>query len=282
MPFITTAGLVYFLSPAVNFLKKFKINPVISALIVYAVIVCVLAFAVFCAVPTIYEAILKIWEIIGGYFEKINTNMGDVFSLGAEKAYTTAIGFIQSGTILLVGAAAAFYILAGQEEIADNLKELIPVELKPSFKILLDDIKASLDSFFKGQMLIAFILFLIDSVFLYVLKVPYAFGLGAIAAILDIIPYVGATVGIGIILAITLISCPDKLLLVAIGLIVIQQIENNIISPKISADTMRLHPSVTVLVLYLGAAGGFWGILLAVPLSSIFCKILKRFIQSIL
>lgn len=282
MPFVTAFAFVYFLSPAVNFLKRFKITPVISTLVIYALIICAVCFSVLFAIPTIYEAVLKIWDLLSVYFEKINTNGVDFFSIGAEKAYSTAMGLVKMGTVVVIGAVAAFYILTDKKEIVDSLKEFIPLDLKPSFKILIDDIKASLDSFFKGQFLIALILFVIDAVFLYAVGVPYAAGLGTIAAILDIIPYVGATVGIGIIMAVCLVSCPDKLIIVIIGLLIIQQIENNIISPKISSDTMELHPSVIVLVLYIGAFGGFWGILLALPLSSIFCKIFKRLIQSII
>lgn len=282
MPFVTAFAFVYFLSPAVNFFKNFKINPVVSTLVIYALIICALCFSVLFAIPTVYEAVLKIWDLLSVYFEKINTNGADFFSMGAEKAYSTAMGLVKTGTVVVIGAVAAFYILTDKKEIVDSLKEFIPLDLKPSFKILIDDIKASLDSFFKGQFLIALILFVIDAVFLYAAGVPYAAGLGAIAAILDIIPYVGATVGIGIIMAVCFVSCPDKLILVIIGLLIIQQIENNIISPKISSDTMELHPSVIVLVLYIGAFGGFWGILLALPLSSIFCKIFKRLIQSII
>ncbi len=281
MPFVTAAAFVYFLSPLVNYLKKLKVPPFISVGLIYLIIISIVVFSVFFAIPTIYEAIEKVWGIFNTFFSGANIDTKSVFSKGAEKAYTTVMGLIKAGTVFFVGAVSAFYILTGTEELKRNIKELVPFELKPTIKLLIDDVKASLDSFFKGQIVIAFILFLIDTVFLYAMGIPYALGLGAIAAVLDVVPYVGAIVGCGIILAITLISNPGKVIIVFVGLIIIQQIENNIISPKISSDTLSLHPSVTILVLYIGAFGGFWGILLAVPLTSIFCKICQRFIQSI-
>lgn len=282
MPFVTALALVYFLHPAIVWLKRFKINPVVSTAAIYVLLIAVIAFAVVFAIPTIYEAVQKIWQLFSKYFGEVNFTITDVVSAGAEKAYSTAVGVVRVLTMVFVGAVAAFYILAGKDEIKVGINELIPLELKSSFKVLIDDVKASLDSFFKGQLLIASILFVIDTVFLYMMGIPYAVGLGAIAAILDIIPYAGAFIGIGIILAVTLVSDGGKLIVVFVGLMIIQQIENNIISPKISSDTLSLHPSVTILVLYLGSFGGFWGILLCVPLTSIFWKICRRIIQSIM
>lgn len=281
MPFVTAVAFVYFLAPLVNWLKKFKIHPIISVTVIYVFIISILIFAVFFAIPTIYDAVIKVWGIFESYLKNTNTDLKDVFTAGAEKAYTTAVGAFKLIMVFFVGGVSAFYILIGQDGIRKSANELIPIGFKPYFKLLLDDIKSSLDSFFKGQILIALILFVIDTFFLYVMKIPYAIGLGAIAAVLDIIPYAGAFIGVGIILAVTLISAPGKILIVFIGLLIIQQIENNIISPKISSDTLSLHPSITILVLYLGAYGGFWGILLAVPLASVFCKICRRFIQSV-
>lgn len=282
MPIVTALVLVYFLSPMVKYLEKFKIPPIAATGVVYGGIIGIAVFCVIFAVPEIYDAVLKIWEILEGYFNVLLQNKERLISQGAEKAYLTAVNIAKAVTVVFVGAVSAFYTLSDGRDIKEKLKELVPVELKPYFKILLDDVKMCLDSFFKGQLLIAFLLFIIDTVFLYAIGVPYAPGLGAIAAVLDIIPYAGAFVGVAIIMVVTVISLPEKFLIVLIGLLVIQQIENNIISPKISQDTLKLHPSVTVIVLYIGAFGGFWGILLSVPLTSVFCRISKRLIQSII
>lgn len=283
-PFVTMFALVYFLSPLVNMLKKLKVNPVIATSIVYVFIIGVLIFSVLFAIPKIYDAVLKITEILTDYLSiwGIDEIRRDMFTGNMGRVYTTVVSVIKTATTFVVGAVAAFYALAGGEGIREALKEFVPLNLKPSFKILMDDVKLSLDSFFKGQFLIAAILFVIDTVFLYVMGIPYALGLGAIAAVLDIIPYVGAFVAMGIIVLVTLVAAPEKAIVVLIGLLVIQQIENNIITPKISSDTLALHPSVTVLALYVGAFGGFWGILLAIPLTCIFRKIAQRFIQSII
>lgn len=283
-PFITTLALIYFLNPAVRLLKRFKLNPVVAVLLIYALIIALFIFSVMFAIPKIYDAVYKIWEMVSSYSEELGIGRlkTDVFSGHAGQVYTTVMTVVKSALELLVGAVAAFYILTDTVKVKRNLAEFVPTAIKPSVKILCDDVKVCLDSFFKGQLLIAAILFLIDTVFLYVMGVPYAVGLGFIAAILDIVPYVGAFAGIGLIMIVALISVPEKILFVLTGLLIIQQIENNVITPKISADTLNIHPSVTVLVIYLGAFGGFWGILMSIPIACILRKICQRLIQSLI
>ena len=281
-PFITAVALVYFLSPAVNFLTRRNVNSIVATLLVYCVIVIIVLFAFVFAAPKIYSAIFKIADILIEYFkgEEIK-GLTNLFSGHVTGLYSTVVSVAKKTTTAFIGAVAAFYILSDEKRVKMAINEFVPLNLKPSLKVLLDDAKLCLDSFFKGQIVIALILFVIDSVFLYSVRIPYAFGLGFIAGVLDIVPYAGAFIAMGLILLVTAITSPGKIIIVLIGLLIIQQIENNIITPKISSDTLSLHPSVTVLVLYLGAYSGFWGILLAVPLSCIFKKICDRFIQSI-
>lgn len=283
-PFITAMVLVYLFLPAVRLLEKFKIKSIIATAVVYFLILAGGLFAVLYAVPKIYGALLEIGDVLKTYFEayKFTGIEGKLFQRGIGGVYTTVVSATKGAINVLVSFVAAFYILSDIKNVKAAFSELVPVKLMPAFRVVIDDIKVSLDSFFKGQVLIAAILFVIDGVFLHVMKIPYSWGLAFIAAVFDIVPYAGAFVAIGIIILVTLISAPDKLIVVIIGLLIIQQIENSVITPKISSDTLALHPAVTVLALYVGAFGGFWGILLAIPLASVFRKIFMRFVQSII
>ncbi len=282
-PFIATVVFVYFLSPLVKFLEKRRIKRKFAVLFVYLIVVMGVAILLFYCLPIIYENVIKVAELVN-----VNLNrwgMGEVFKslpVGTEKIFDTAMSAVSVVTAVFVGAVAAFYILLTKDEVKKFFGEFIPIGLKPSLKILFDDVKSTTDAFFKGQIIIAFILFVIVTVFLYVMKIPYALALGAIAGVLDIVPYAGAFIAAALILMVTVITEADKVIIVGIGLLVIQQIENNFITPKISSDTLNLHPAVVILSLYVGAFGGFWGILLAVPLSCIFRKICQRLIQSLI
>lgn len=283
-PFITSLMLVYLLNPLVKLLEKLKIKSSIAVFLVYMGILCVGAFIVLFALPKIYTAILKIADLLSGYIggamrERIE---GSIVAGGVGRLYTTVVSATKVTVSTFVGFVAAFYILCDRKGVKNAFKEFIPLKLMAPVRVICDDVKSSFDSFFKGQLLIAVILFVIDAVFLYMMKVPYSLGLAFIAAILDIVPYAGAIIAMGIISIVTLLSAPGKIFVVVIGLLIIQQIENHIITPKVSSENLKLHPAITVLALYLGAYGGFWGILLAIPLVCVFKKLFLRVIQSIL
>ncbi len=282
-PFITALALSYLFLPWVKYADKLRIKPIVAVLIIYALIALAGVFVLTFAFPRVYNALISVWEILREFLERLNLSgyINGIFSNGEKGVYTTIVSAARWFFDFFVGIVAAFYILSDVKNVKNAFKELIPTNLIPSFRILIDDVKLSFDSFFKGQILIAVILFLMDGVFLYAVRVPYAWGLAFIAAAFDIVPYAGAFLAMGIICIVTLISSPSKIFLVLTGLLVIQQIENNIITPKISSSTLALHPAVTVLCLYLGSFGGFWGILLAIPLTCVFKKICERMIQSL-
>lgn len=281
-PFIWTVAFIYFFSPYVNWAKKRKIKPIVATVIIYALLVCIVGFLIVIAVPTVYSGVVRALETVEDYIGKnIFEFIGNDFLIGsAGGVYTTIVKLFKNLAVILVGATASFYVLADKNS-AEKLKDGIPERVRGAFLLLADDVKVSLDAFFKGQVLIALILFFMVSVFLTFMGIENAVGLGAIAGILDIVPYVGAITAGGIILFVTLITAREKVLWVLLGFLLIQQIENNFITPKVSSDTLKLHPSLTVLVLYIGAFGGFWGILLSVPLACILKKICQRIIESI-
>ena len=283
-PFVSVIIIVYLFLPCVKWLKKHNVKNTFATIIVYCCILGGGLFVVLYAAPKIFDAVNKILDIISGYISNsvFETVKSKLFTEGMGSAYLAVTTVTKRALNIIVSFVAALYILSDSDSVNNAVKEFVPDKLVAPFRVITDDVKLSLDSFFKGQLLIASLLFLIDGIFLYVLKIPYSWGLALVAAVLDIIPYVGAFVAMGIIITVTFISAPGKLIIVVIGLLVIQQIENNIITPKISADTLALHPAITVLALYVGAYGGFWGILLAIPLVCVFRRLFIRFIQSIL
>ncbi len=282
LPFVTAAMTCYFLSPLVRLLEKIKISRKYGSVIVYAVIFILMAGVILFAAPKICAALSEAAEEINKILKVYGIDLfsADSIGKGAEKFYSAGMSAVQTGAALFVGAMSAFYILA-DKNIKNVFYEIIPRELRSSFYILADDTKSAFNSFFRGQILVAAILALMEGLFLAMLKIPYAWALGAIGGLLDIIPYVGAVAALILSVLVTWISMPKKVLLVVIGFLVIQQIENNIISPRIAGGS-ELHPALVILILYVGSFGGFWGILLAVPLACVLKKIVQRLLESII
>jgi len=94
--------------------------------------------------------------------------------------------------------------------------------------------------------------------------------IGMTAGFLNIIPFVGPWVGGGLGFIVGLVDGDlSKALAAALVAFIVQQIDNNFVSPTVLRATVRLHPAVVILVLLLGGAvGGLWGVLLAVPVTA--------------
>jgi predicted PurR-regulated permease PerM len=96
--------------------------------------------------------------------------------------------------------------------------------------------------------------------------VKYPIGLAIIAGVTEMIPIIGPIVGAVPAILVALAQEPIKALWVALAFLIIQQIENNFIVPKIQGDFLRLHPGVIIVLLVVaGSIGGFFFVILVVP-----------------
>lgn len=280
--FMAAFFICYFLSKPVKALEKRGVKRVFATAAIYITIISGVGLPAVYYLPKAYGAVCEIYFSLTKFLENIGFKISaDIIASGAQRLYGAGMGAARGGAAIAVGAAAAFYILAGKASLKNALREFIPDELAPSVRILWDDVTYSLNSFFKGQLVIAGFLFVLEGGLLYLLKIPHAFALGALGGILDIVPYFGAFLAFMIIATVTLVSAREKILWVLIGFLIIQQIENNVISPKVSSGSCALHPAAVIFALYLGSFGGFWGILLAVPLGCILKRILERMAQAV-
>jgi predicted PurR-regulated permease PerM len=105
---------------------------------------------------------------------------------------------------------------------------------------------------------------------LTIIGVDYAIVIGVISGICNMIPYVGPLVGTVLAATMGLLSGrPIMILWAIIAMLIVQQIDNNLIAPKIVGDSVGLHPVFTMLVILIGGnVGGLVGMLIAVPLTA--------------
>ena len=106
------------------------------------------------------------------------------------------------------------------------------------------------------------------------LGVPYALALAAIAGVFDLIPGIGATLGIGLI---CLIIFPQGILLslkVSLACILLQQVEENLLMPRIMQGSIDMNPVVMFLALLIGArVAGLVGVFLSIPIAGVLINV---------
>ena len=107
---------------------------------------------------------------------------------------------------------------------------------------------------------------------------PLALVLGIVAGLCNIIPYIGPYIGIAPALFVSLTMAPQKLILVIIVVIVVQQIDGNVIYPNIIGKTLQIHPlTIILLLLAAGHIAGIAGMILCIPFYAVLKTIAEYF-----
>ena len=133
-----------------------------------------------------------------------------------------------------------------------------------------------------GEYKEAFFVGVLSAIALEIVGIDYAFIIGVIAGICNMIPYVGPIVGTILAAIMGLLSGnPLKILYAIISMLVVQQIDNNLLAPKIVGDSVGLHPVFTMMAILIGGnIGGLFGMLLSVPIAASFRVLFNNWYDS--
>ncbi len=181
--------------------------------------------------------------------------------------------FITNFVTFILIAVVAFFMLLDGEKLWDLILKVIPSQRRARFTRI---IRRSFLGFFRGQLILT--LFLSASTFLVfsLLKVPFALILSVIVGLLDIIPGIGATLGVGVITLIVLSQSVWLALKVLVACIILQQIQDNLISPRIMQDALNLNPVVVFFALLVGArVAGLLGIFISIPIAGVIVSLFE-------
>ena len=174
------------------------------------------------------------------------------------------------GLIFLLAPIIAFYLLVDLPHISEVTRDLIPDRAKAEVLHVGHRLNHTIGGYFRGQLAVAVIVGAMVSVGLAILGLPFWLIVGMIAGVFNMVPLIGPWVGAipGVAIALTTRDFSTALWVVAI-MTIAQQIDNHFISPLVMQRTTSLHPAVVMLALLAGGTlGGFFGLLLAVPLTA--------------
>lgn len=161
-----------------------------------------------------------------------------------------------------------YYLLSDGTNIGKSLYIFVPMRKRRVFRNLSSDINVVLSKYIISQFLLSVLISVMTFVILVALKVDFPLLLSLINGIFNIIPYFGPLLGGIPPVVVALLISPKLAIWTAICLNLIQQIEGDMIAPKITGDSVDMHPLYVILLLILGGkVGGFVGMVLAVPVA---------------
>ncbi|MBX7157302.1 MAG: AI-2E family transporter [Verrucomicrobiae bacterium] len=317
LPLAIAAVVAYLMEPVVCQMGKWKIKRPWAVLILFGVVILVLVGLGLWVVPLIINEINSLIENFDTYWDKlVETVTGWGQQIGAQfqmhpqwadqiKKWGSTYG-VQSvstmGKWLLKGAQQistvvamsigltmvplfVFYFLQERPKIEANWKRYVPLRrtwFKEEVTHVLEKINEYLIVFFRGQVVVAACIGLLNSVGLVLIGLDFGLLIGIVSGVLSIIPYLGIILSITPALTIAYLQSQGFLLpgLVVVVFVVTQMIEGFFITPKIMGDRVGLHPlTVIIAILFWSQVlGGILGALLAIPLTATVRVLFVRYI----
>ena len=189
------------------------------------------------------------------------------------------------GFVFLLGIVYFIFILLDFENLGRGIISLFPVSLRPMMRTVSSDLDRYMNSYFRGQALIALSVGVLLTIGFNIIGLPMATAMGIFIGILNFIPYMQALGIIPLGLASVLMAAQNGenvfiCLLLAYGvLMVVQILQDMILVPRIMGYTMGMRPSLILLVLTIwGYLLGFFGMLIALPATMFLYSFYKRYI----
>lgn len=295
--------LSYLLNPLVNIIEKRGIKRVYSILLIYFLSLSLMVLAIISIVPKLSSEFENLIKLLPTYFNRIYDYFNKSFlkyskhldklppefqaikEIFLEKLMdiqASILDFLKNITNSIIGVFSkavsfiivpilTFYFLKDKDYFKKKITLLIPKKQRNDVLQIGREVDKVLGRFIRGQLIVCSFVGVSTTIVLLIIGVDFAIIIGLIAGIADIIPYFGPIIGIFPAIIFALLKSPMKALWVIISFIIIQQLESNVIAPKIVGESVGVHPVVIMLALLIGGSYfGVIGMIFAIPVTVVF------------
>jgi predicted PurR-regulated permease PerM len=301
LPFIIALALVYLLAPLIDLLGRF-LPRILAILLVYVVVLGALTALGWLLVPAAVNQVTELIDSWPRYSERLMDATHDLqqwyqaldLPAGTRESLENGVRQSLSGLgdgvqVILLGTLRVvtrtlslvfgfvivpfwmFYVLKDKEMLVAGLYRLAPSGGREDARQVVGIVKGVLDAYIRGQALLGLVVGTATTIGLWLVGAPYWLLLGVLYGFTEVVPVLGPIVGAipGLLVA-ALTGDWGLLLKILLVYVVVQQLENNFLVPKIQGENLNLHPAVIILVLIVaGQVAGLWGVFVAVPLAAI-------------
>ena len=285
--------------PAVKFLKMLRVPRVMAVIFIYLTFFSVLASAIYFTAPLFITEIKQFSQLVPHYFEAISPIFKElkIEALQSVESFTQAItgslekissSIFDALSTFFGGVASAFFIISiafflsleenGFEKV---LRLLSPKRYENYILVIFNRCQTKVSGWFGARILACLFVAIASFVVFFLFKVEYAFILAFLAGILNFIPFLGPIITAGLLLL--FVGIADswvRALIIIVAFIVIQQVENYIISPILTKKFVGLPPALVLISIIVGGQiFGFLGAIFAIPVFGILYEFIKEFLE---
>jgi len=299
---ITVIALLFFasfviacsLNPIVDKLEKKMKRSTATSLVLLGTLIISVAFFV----PIIFVAIKQVQGLLLILPEKIDIIQNFIFThqfyghripemvnidslIKSSSPFATGLvnqsinftmSFAQGILFFLAICMIVFYFMVDKTIIKEELMKVFPNKMKEKASEIYENISQKVGGYVIAQLLNMVAIGILTAIGLSLIKVDYAFLLGLITGVLDIIPLVGPTIALILCLIVANQMGLIGIILVLVVFLTAQWLSNNLVRPVIFGRFLNLHPLVIIFALLVSAQFlGVWGVILAPAIASLVC-----------
>ena len=318
VPFFLAWLIAYLLFPLVKFFQyrcrmKFRVLGILSAFLVTGL---VLGIIFMLMIPPMVEESLRVKDLLVEYINN-NETMSNIPRLIQEyvrdhlsaeeiQAIVTQDGFLEgikaavprvwdvimqsinvvsSVFTLTMVALYTLLILLDYEDINKGWPNLLPARYRSFALQVVSDVEESMNKYFRGQALVALCVGILFSIGFLIIDFPIAVGLGMFIGLLNMVPYL-QLIGFVPAILLAIVKAADTgqnfwfiMLLVIIVFVVVQAIQDTILTPKIMGHVTGLHSAIILLSLSIwGSLMGILGMIIALPLTTLSINYYQKYV----
>ncbi len=310
-PFVISFILAYLLAPLVGILSRRLPRTAAIALLVLSLLG-LLTLVSYAIVPRIIEEVRDLVFALpayGEYFRSLYQRFSDWLALHRYTGYaseiqqrfvdrlpevgklfadqtTSALRGLTSGIAALLNLLmipfVTFYVLKDYERISEIATQAIPTRHRERVLDLVSRVDLVLGQYVRGQLIVSTFIAVLTAFGLGVSGIRYAMVLGLTAGALNLIPYVGLTISLGISLVVALMDSGGLIqcVKVLVVFVVVQSVEGNFLSPRVVGERVGLHPVWVMFALVVAAnLWGMVGMLIAIPVAAVVNIVVRLVVQ---
>ena len=289
---ITSSIISYLMYPFIKNIEK-RAPESIGIIIGFSIIIFGIIALIMLLVPIFKEQIVTLAEVLPQYVQRISEQISVIpflreilpsFSYMKEKFlnFEKVIEIFAPQKLISVFSSSllipviVFYMLKERDKVKNFCLFLLPGKMRTPAIYIFRDINRQLRDYVMGEFIIIVTISCLMAFVLFVFGFDYWLILGIIMGIFNIIPYIGPVIGSLPILFTAFYQ--DKIILALILIVLIQQIDNLIIHPRIISDSVKIHPVAVLLCVVAGSSiGNILGMVLAIPLFIVLRILFKEF-----
>ncbi len=316
LPFFVAWLLAYLLHPVVCFVRDNMgvKNRALAIIVTFAFIVIVSGGILWFIIPPMIRQFEQLGSLIEDYIyvssftdnypaaigEWISENKDEIQDFFRKDEVSAALHDLMPQVFRVISRTAGiiisivasfimliylFFILLDYDRLSAGVFKLFPRKSRPFWRSLFDDVERELNSYIRGQSLVALCIGILFCIGFTIIDFPMAIGLGILIGIMSLVPYVHGLAFIPMILLSVLQAAKTgdsfwSIMLAATTVfVIIQLITDLILVPRIMGKAMRLSPAVILLSLSVwGTLLGFIGLIVALPLTTLLLAYYRRYI----